>query len=127
MKGKKLIVLLLCYALLMSIIATASAITLSPKAGGRSAQSDNVTKTSTGNPYMYVSSFPDASTGYFNCRIRRSSDSAAATPNYQFISGGSKTMYYLSGMGTTDTEYFVLVQSGDAETNNLEIELNWHP
>lgn len=127
MKSKKMIALLLCCALLMSIITTASAITLYPKAGGGSAQSGSVTKNSTGSPYMYVSSFPDATTGYFNCRIRRSSDSAAATPNYQFTSTGSKSMYYLDGMGTTNTAYFVRVQSGSAETNNLVISLNWNP
>lgn len=131
MKGKKMIALLLCCALLMSIITTASAITLKP-APGRTASSTPIVKNSGSEPYVYVSGYPTQVTvGYFNCRIRMknadSSNTTAATPNYIIDCGGEKDFYYLPGMNQEGKSYIIRTQCGDNETNELTINLTWNP
>lgn len=125
---KKFIALLMACMMIMSLCASASAASLNTNIGPKATQKNSSpeTKSSDGEPTMNVTNFGTSSVGYFNCRIRRSSDSAAATPNYQFKSTGSKKMYYLSGMGGK-TAYFVRVQIGDNETNTYNVALSWNP
>lgn len=131
MKGKKMIALLLCCALLMSIITTASAITLKPSPGS-TASSASVVKNSGNEPYVYVSGYPtEVTVGYFNCRIRmknaNSTSTTAATPNYMIDCGGEKSFYYLPGMNQQGESYIIRTQCGDNETNTLTINLIWNP
>ena len=127
MKSKFAKVLSIVAALLLlgagSVYAVVS--TLSPGPYNGTASSGTVTKTTSGNPSMYVNSIQNMTQSYFWCRLRSGSD--AATPAYKFTSTGSKSMYYLSGQGQVGDPIFVRVQTHADEANTITVQLTWYP